>query len=229
MASKRGYLSQAELSEYADITITNTTEADDQISQAEELIDAYVGPQQKAVDETIEGRVASAGASTLTLESSRHQNVFQKNYFLYCQVEIVGGTGSGQRRIVTASTYEGVLTVDSSWSTVPDSTSYYKIYQLGKFPRYCDSYFDGNVSPQLYVKSIPEAVRRAVAAQVQYFIEQGAEFFAGEDSSLQSETIGDYSYSRGATGGGGGVTNLIAPKAKQYLRGIVNRKGVMIV
>lgn len=228
MASKRGYLTQAELAEYADITITSATEADDQISQAEELIDAYVGFQQKAVRETIEGRAASGGSSSITLEANRHQNVYQKNYFLYCQVEIVGGTGSGQRRICTASTYEGVLSVDSAWTTAPDSTSYYKIYQLGKFPRNKDEYFDGNVTPQIYVKSIPEAVRRATAAQVQYIISMGADFFSGESSTMQSETIGDYSYNRGAGAGAGGGANLVAPKAKQYLRGLVNRKGIMV-
>lgn len=224
--SRRGYLTQDELEQYADIDVTDATEADDQISQAEELIDAYVGPQVKAVKETIEGRVASATSTTITLEASRHQDVFQKNYFVYCELEIVGGTGIGQRKIITGSTYAGVLTVVSSWTTTPDSTSYYKIYQLGKFPRQQDEYFDGNVSPQIYVKSIPEAVKRAVAAQVEYMIKVGASMADGT-STLQSETIGDYSYSRGD--GGGGSTNLIAPKAKQYLRGITNRRGVMIV
>lgn len=226
MASRRQYLTQAELAEYADITITNSTEADDQISQAEELIDAYVGPQQKFLSENIEGRVASATSTTFTLEASRHQNVYQDDYFTYCEVEIIGGTGSGQRRIITDSTLAGVLTVASAWSTTPDSTSYYRIYQLGKFPRAKDVYFDGNVSPQIYSKSIPEAVKRAVAAQVEYRITMGDDFFTGESSTLQSETIGDYSYSRGNNGSS--TSSLIAPKAKQYLRGYVNRKGMIV-
>lgn len=226
MASKRQYLTQAELAEYADITITDATEADDQISQAEELIDGYVGFQKKAVSEVIEGRFASGSGSGGTLEAARHQNTYQKDYLKYCQLEIVGGTGAGQRKIITGSTYEGVITVDSAWDTAPDSTSYYRISQLGKFPRCQDSYFDGNVAPQIYVKSIPEAVRRAVAAQVQYMITMGSDFFSGEGSTLQSETIGDYSYSRTANSSAGG--NLISPKAKQYLKGIVNRKGVFI-
>lgn len=228
MASKRAYLTRAELAEYADITITNTTEAEDQITQAEEMIDSYVGAQEKAVREAIEGRVASATSTTITLEASRHQSVYQKNYLLYCQVEIVGGTGSDQRRICTASTYEGVVTVDSAWTTTPDSTSYYRIYQLGKFPRNKDQYFDGSVSPQIYVKSIPEAVRRATAAQVEYIIAMGTNFFKTDAATIQSESIGDYSYSRGS-GATGSSTSLIAPKAKQYLRGIVNRKGRMVL
>lgn len=228
MASRRAYLSQAELAEYADITITNTTEADDRISQAEELIDTYVGFQRKAVCDTIEGRVASATSTTITLESSRHQNTYQKNYFLYCEVEIIGGTGVGQRRVITGSTYEGVITT-SSWTTTPDSTSYYRIYQLGKFPRQCDEYFDGQATPEIYVKSIPEAVKRATAAQVEYAINQGDKFFSTDASTVQSEHIGNYSYTRGNDGGSAGTSALIAPKAKSYLKGIVNRKGTMNV
>lgn len=228
MASRRQYVSQAELAEYADITITNTTEADDRISQAEELIDTYVGFQRKAVCDTIEGRVASATSTTITLEASRHQDTYQKNYFLYCEVEIIGGTGAGQRRTITGSTYEGVITT-SSWTTTPDSTSYYRIYQLGKFPRQCDEYFDGQATPQIYVKSIPEAVKRATAAQVEYAINQGDKFFSTDASTVQSEHIGNYSYTRGNDGGSAGTSALIAPKAKSYLKGIVNRKGTMNV
>lgn len=223
--SRRQYLSQTELAEFADITITDTSEADDQISQAEELIDAYVGFQRKAVRYVVEGRVASGSSNGLVLEANRHQNVYQKNYFTYCEVEIIGGTGSGQRRIITASTYEGAITVDSNWSTVPDSTSYYKIYQLGKFPRLKDQYFDGDASPQIYVKSIPEAIKRATAAQVEYIIQMGTDFFKSDKSTYTGEHIGEYGYYRSA---GANQQILIAPKAKQYLRGYVNRKGIMI-
>lgn len=228
MASRRQYLTIAELEEFADINVTDDNEAFDQISQAEEFIDAYVRFQTKAVREIVQGRVAAGGSATFTLEASRHQNVYQKNYFIYCEVEIVGGTGAGQVRSITGSTYEGVVTVASAWDTAPDATSYYKIYQLGKFPRAKDEYFDGDVTPQIYIRSIPDAVKRATAAQVQYMIEQGATFFSGEDSTMQSETIGDYSYNRGSGGSANGSTNLVAPKAKQYLKGYVNRTGKII-
>jgi hypothetical protein len=226
MASRRQYLAQSELAEYAEITISDVAETDDQISRAEELIDAYVGFQEKSMPDAIRGRFASGSGSGGVLEASRHKNVYQKDYFKYCQIEIIGGTGAGQRKIITGSTYEGAITVDSAWDTAPDSTSYYIIVQLGKFPRCSDSYFDGNVSPQIFVKSIPEAVKRATAAQVEYMITMGDDFFSGDDSNLQSESIGDYSYSRSNNASAG--SNLIAPKAKQYLKGIVNRKGTMI-
>lgn len=222
MASRRKYLTQAEYTTYNAGTTTDTA-----ITNAEELIDEYVGFPDKDVKGVIEGKASAGGASTLSLETARHVNTFQKNYFLYCVIEIIGGTGSGQIRTITSSTYDGVITVDDAWITAPDSTSYYKIYQLSKFPRCKDSFFDGNNSPQQYVKSIPEQVKRAVAAQVEYMAAMGSDFFNGEASQLQSESIGDYSYSRGSGQSSG--SNLIAPKAKQALKGFVNRKGRMIV
>lgn len=224
MASRRKYLTTAEYTTFNSGTTTDTA-----ITNAEELIDDYVGFQCKDIREVIDGLAAGGGSNTITLEAQRHQNVFQADYLIYCVIEIIGGTGSGQLRTISSSTYAGVVTVDDAWSTAPDSTSYYKIYQLSKFPRNKDSFYDGNVTPNKYFKSIPEQVKRAVAAQVEYMAAMGADFFTGEASQLQSETIGDYSYSRGSASGGGGGNNLIAPKAKQALRGFVNRKGVMIV
>ena len=61
-------------------------------------------------------------------------------------------------------------------------------------------------------------------------IEMGKAFFATQASLLNSERIGDYSYSKGERGqSGAGLNSLIAPKAKILLRGIVNHKGKMIV
>lgn len=223
MASRRQYLSQTELSQYADITITNVTEADDQISQAEEIIDGYLGYQDKGMPDIITGKADSGTANTLTLETGRHHNVFQNNYFVYCECEIVAGTGAGQRQIITSSTYIGVVTLVANWSTNPDNTSFYKIYQLGKIPRDKDSFYDGIHSPFQYYKSIPEAVKRATAAQVEYMIKQGRNFFSTDATSMQSEKVGDYAYTRSSNGLGNQA--LVAPKAKVYLRGIMNRKG----
>lgn len=225
MSSKRGYLAQAELAEYADITITDSAEADDQISQAEELIDAYVGPQERAVCETIEGHATGGSTTSITLETI-HQNTWQQDYLVGCQVEIIGGGGVGQRMIITGQTYAGVITF-AAQSTAADSTSIYRISQLGKFPRRQDQFLDSRASTQRFYRQIPEAVKRATAAQVQYMIEMGAEYFSTDESNYNSESIGNYSYSKKA--GGGSIASLIAPKAKEYLRGYVNRKGTMVV
>lgn len=223
--TRRGYLSQSELAQYANINILDTTEADDRISQAEEIIDAYVGPQDKFKEYEDAGRVASAGSSTFTLQSDQ-QNVSDVDYFKWCEVEIIGGTGTGQRRKITGSTRAGVLTVDSAWSTSLDTTSFYKIYQLGKFPRQNDVISYSTNAPTTYYKQIPEAVKRAVAAQVEYMIEMGDAFFASNKMDKKSETIGDYSYVNAE--GMSGASNLIAPKSEMLLRGIKNRLGTIL-
>lgn len=225
MASKRGYLSQTELAEFADITILDATEADDQISMAEEIIDDFVGPQSKFLQYEVRGLISAGGTNNFTLETI-HTNNMQKNYLRGCFIEIMGGTGEGQRGKITTQTYEGVITLETAFSTALDTTSYYRIWQLGKFPRNCDVEFDGVHTPQQYYKSVPEAVRRAVAAQVEYRINMGDRFFGSDKSDMEGETIGDYSYNKSA--GSGGMGRLIAPKAKLLLKGIINRKGQII-
>lgn len=223
MASRRGYLSQAELADFADITITDATEADDQISQAEEVIDKYIGNQPKFLDYELTGLVSQGGTTTLTLESP-HQNNMQQDYLRGCWIEIIGGTGEGSRRKITGQTFAGVLTLESALTT--DTTSYYRIWQLGKFPRKSDVVFDGNHTPNRYYKSVPEEVRRAVAAQVEFRIQMGDAFFSGDKADLVSESIGDYSYSKGSASAGD--DRLVAPKAKVLLRGLMNRLGVIV-
>lgn len=224
MASRRGYLTQAELADYADITIVDSTEADDQIGQAEELIDAYVGAQKKFLSYEMRGVVRAGGTTTFTLDPTQ-QGSLQADYLKGCWVEILGGTGEGQRRKITGQTLAGVATVESAFSPAVDTTSYYRIWQLGKFPRDCDVSYDALYNLKYY-KAIPEAVRRAVAAQVQFIVEMGASFFANDKTDMMSESIGDYSYTRGQSSQG--ISKLIAPKARTLLRGIMNRTGVIM-
>lgn len=225
--TERGYLSQSELEQFANITVTDTAEADDVISQAEELIDSFVGYQCKFIDEDYTGRAVSATSTTLTLETV-HQNIFDVDYLKWCTVEILGGTGAGQRRKISNQTKAGVLTVEDTWTTTPSSDSFYRIHQLGKFPRLRDvtSHLDSGVTT--YYKLIPDPIRRAVAAQVEYIINKGDAFFASDTSEKQSESIGDYSYSMGDNSSIG-LARMIAPKAKLLLRGYTNRTGKMVV
>src|SRR5688572_26529234 len=224
MSSRRQYLTQEELSEFADVTITNGTEADDQISQAEEMIDSYVGFVKPFMRDQVEGMASSGSTTSLTLESL-HQNAYDDDYFTYCFVEIIGGTGAGQRRKITASTKAGVLTTET-FSTAPDSTSFYRIFQLGKFPRQQDVSGFTRSGTAKYYKYIPEEVKRATAAQLQYVIEMGAKFFATDQADKSSERIGDYAYTKGdGDGNMSTISKLIAPKARQLLHGFVNRVG----
>lgn len=223
--SRRGYLSQSELEQLANITITDTTEADDRISQAEEMIDAYVGPQEKYMCEHIRGLASAAGATSLTLETSQ-QNTYDIDYFKLCEIEILGGTGAGQRRKITGNTKAGVLTIDSAWTTTPSTDSLYRISQIGKFPRVLDVETYTSGVNTTYYKYIPEAVKRAVAAQIEFMIEMGDAYFSGDKTEMQSESIGDYSYTKGQ--GISPDSKFIAPKAKLLLKGIYSRIGQII-
>ncbi len=219
--SLRQYLSTAELEEYADITVTNADEAADQISQAEELIDAYVGFQLKSVPGTYTGVATSGTTTTMIDTSSDGQMNFDDNFFQFCVVEIIDGTAKGDvRAIVSSARADKQITVETEFSVAPDETSVYKIYQLGKFPRANGK--DSTIIGNKYYKSIPEAVKRAVAAQVQYVVENGSEFFTGATDRL-SESIADYSYTIKP-----GVDRVIAPKARMYLKGIYNIKGKIV-
>lgn len=223
--SKRNYLSIAELEEYAGITVTDTAEANDQISQAEELIDTYVGFQQKAIAIEYLGLAVSGSTSGIKLQLE-HQNIFEKNYLKGCMLEIIGGTGAGERQIILSNTLDGTV-VTETFTTALDNTSFYKIFQLGKFPRLQDSHYD-SLSTETYYKFIPEAVKKAVASQVEYKIAMGDSFFSTNKSNIKSESIGDYSYTKSLSGGGS-TNDLIAPKAKMYLRGIRNITGSLEV
>lgn len=226
MSSKRGYLSQAELADYADITIVDSVEADDQISQAEEMIDTYVGFQDKYYDDILTGKASAAGTTTSFTLDERHRTSFNyQDYFKGCIVEIIGGTNAGQRKLITGSTTEGVITHES-FTNANDTTTFYKIFQPGKFPRCEDVFPNTNETPFKIYKSIPEAVKRATAAQLQYIIEMGPKFFASDSSQIREERIGDYSYRKADTRDV--VAPLIAPKAKMLLKGIINRTGRMV-
>jgi hypothetical protein len=222
--SRRGYLSQDELEQFANISVTDIDEADDVISQAEELIDAYVGFQDKFYEGELMGKASSASATSITLQTNQLTS-FNKDFFKGMEVEIVGGAGAGERRGITASTGSGVLTVNE-FSTDLDETSIYRIYQLGKFPRKEDVFYDSNSGDNVYYKSIPEAVKRAVASQVEYIIEMGDELFKTDKLAFKSERIGDYAYEKEA---GSYIDSLLSPKSKILLRGITNRKGVIII
>lgn len=224
--SRRGYLSQAELQQYADITITDTAEADDRINQAEEMIDAYVGFQDKALREEITGRCVSVGGSNFLYLDRDQLNVYQNDYFKLCEVEILGGTGEGQRRKITTSDYaSGKITVDSNWVTTPDTTSFFRIYQLGKFPTIQDLKYYTDSTPYQYYKQIPEAVKRAVAAQIEFVINMGDAYFSSDKTIKQSEHLSTYSYTLAE--GQRGINRLIAPKAKLLLTQVRNRVGAI--
>jgi hypothetical protein len=225
MASIRNYLTQAELAQFADISITNTAEADDKISQAEEIIDSYVGHQERFLQYVIEGKVSAGGSTTQFTLDTRHISSYPyTDYFAGMMVEILGGTNAGERRRITGSSSSGVITAEAFTSAF-DTTSVYHIFQIGKFPRKKDMFFNSYETPNKFYRHIPEAVKRATAAQVEYMIEMGDKFFATDASEKTAESIGDYSYSKKEATAG--ANKLIAPKARMLLKGITNRTGTI--
>lgn len=225
MGTLRQYLTIAELQEFADITVTDEAEAFDQIGQAEELIDAYVGYQEKHVCRISQGQATSATLGTISDTSNDTPLFRDNNFFTFCVIEIVGGEGAGQSSVISSSNRDArQVTVSPAFTTLPDSTSVYKIYQIGKFPRHCD--FFHTPDTLTFYKSIPNAVKRATAAQVQFMIEMGDDFFSGDGSEMSGERIGNYSYSQGGgQAGQSAVVRMLAPKARVILRGIKNRLG----
>lgn len=229
MASRRQYVTANEV-----LKLSGYTATDDQISFAEEIIDGYCGFVDRFLDidvsNVIEGRAQGGSTTQLTLEN-RHSNVFLINFFTFCEIEIVGGAGAGQRTIIQSSTYPNtVVTFRDALTTPVDSTSYYRIYQLGCFPRKADVYLDAIVAPTpTYIKNIPEGVKRATAAQVEYMMTMPSQFFQSDDLFKQGEKIGDYMYTKVRAGTVGfDFFQLVSPKAKLLLRGYTNRKGQMI-
>lgn len=212
--TRRGYLSQTELAQYANIEIIDAAEADDQISQAEEIIDAYVRQAERFVRVRISG--TATGGTTTTLIDTQYLTQYS-GYYTGLELEILAGAGAGKRlRITGNDKTTKTITFTPALEATIDTTSVYTIYQLGLFPRYKDVLYTNDT----YYKRIPEAVKRATAAQVEYIIEKGEAYFKG-GAELKSESIGDYSYTRDT----GSMTSLIAPKARLLLKGYVNRTG----
>lgn len=224
------------------------------IEFAEEMIDSYVGPQHKwfqldssfiagvftppdyepqtPVVKALRGRITQViDASNYMLETWQ-QKTYQDGFFKMNNVTIIGGTGNGTEYIISDSTLSGQITLtntDGSALTVSplDTTSVYQIYQLGKFPRDRDVFYNTFQTPTIYYKNIPEPIREATAAQCAYIAQQGIAFFDSDEAFINSKHIGPYSYTRDPKSAGTGY--LIAPKAKMLLRGYMNRKGVMII
>ena len=215
----RGYITTADLQSYADISIEDNTEAIERMNMAEEIIDNYVGFQNSFMRYDISGTATGGTTTTLVDTSNSSQiNGTLVNRFSYCILQIIGGTNAGESRTIISSDTEGTLTVESAFSSAIDSTSVYRIYQLAKFPRTQDYSLISNV----FYKFIPEAVKNACLAQVQYMIEMGDDFFtSGVDK--KSEDIDGYSYTIPND-----VRRMIAPKAREYLHGVVSRKGKLI-
>lgn len=226
MDTARGYLSTTELETLTGLGLGNDAAAKQAIAKAEAMIDSYVGFWQKAIVDGIEGLARAGSATTLRLSAEDTSGHAYKNIFVGCTVEALGGTGAGQTAIITSNEADGTLTFDTV-STPFDATTFYRVYQVGKFPRRgTRDLFNSDDSGQtVYYRVIPRPIKEAVAAQVEYMQKMGASFFEGGDSNVQSESMDGYSYTKGEGGSNG--KGLLAPRVRSILSGtgLINRTG----
>lgn len=219
--TKRGYITKQEVENYCDIAITDNDEAIERMELAEEIIDKYVGFQNAFQRYEITG-TATGGTTTTLVDDSGNTLLGGSidDRYTYCILHIIGGTNAGEERVITAQDSDTkTVTVQKAFTNEIDATSVYRIYQLSKFPRTQDAkLIDG-----IYYKYVPEQVKKACLAQIEYMIEMGDDFFvSGIDK--KTENIDGYGYSIPDS-----VRRAISPKAREYLKGFTNRKGKLIV
>lgn len=222
----RNYISITDLQTLASINVTNSGEALRHIARAEEAIDDYVGYQPKHVTTVFQGMVSSVSGKNVIDVNPASQLHIIDGYFARCVIEIIGGTGAGQVRYIADSNYDNrSVSIVDDWDTPPDTTSFYRVYQLAKFPRVDDVF--SRQDGRHYYKSIADPIKKAVAAQIEFMVQKGDAFFVGDQADVQSESVGNYSYSRANTGQSASVSAL-APRARTLLRGIKNSTGALI-
>lgn len=216
--SRRRYLSFAELEQFADIRITNEQEAKDRISQAEELLDAYLGFAEKFLKRELLCVVKSVDGKNIEIDKN-----YKSGFLTYTSFEVLKGGGQGSRNEIEDNEDDKITCVATP--TDVEEGSVLRIYQLGKYPRAKDCQIFG----QSWIKTIPEEIRRGVAFQVAFMIEQGDEYFNTDVSAKTSESIGDYSYSKGGSNQNSGFsTSLISPRTKDIVKNFVNRVGKFV-
>lgn len=222
--TKRNYLSPKLL---ADVVALVPSATLDRIERAEQAIDSYVGYQDKDVQVEFRGNASSSTTKSLTDTNPPSQLHIIDGYFQNCVIEIIGGTGKGQVRWISDSSYDNrSVTIVDAWDTLPDTTSFYRIYQLAKFPRASVDVYTRADGLRWY-KAIPDAVQQAVLAQLEYIEAQGDAFFQADDGNIASESIGNYSYSKGNTGQSSSVT-MLSPRARNLLRGLKRGGGTLL-
>lgn len=219
---RRNYISAADLTAITGATATHA-------ALAELLIDQYVGRQNQFIRRDVVGKVSSidTGAKIIVDTNSETPLSVTDNTYDRCVIEIIGGAGVGQSRVLVDSdegdrsvTFEG-----EDFDPALDATSVYRIYQLAKFPRLKDV----KTHDSVYYKVIPQAVREATIAQIEFILEMGTDYFIGEDAEFDSERILSYMYSRG--GGqnqASALVKFLSPKTRVALRGFKNSLGELI-
>lgn len=229
MTTLRGYLNDAQ---YQQITGAASIGGDESatdpiIGRAETIIDAYIGNWQPAIAEHYDGAAADASSTGMIIAPEHVRQLPGVNYLKGMVLEMLSGDAEGIFRVITSQTATGALTFDRDFdeAKAPEAGDIYHIYQVGKVPRAHSNDLRAFVSGDVrtYAKTVPQALREAVAWQVKYMQELGDTYFDGSQMQYDSERIGSYSYSKGDSAKG--IGSLVAPKARQTLSGtgLINR------
>lgn len=221
MIPLRKYVSQADVQNYSNITINDSDEANDIIDLAESIIDNYVGYVKPHVIHRIHGK--ATGGTTLKLIDTSGDSYLGSNddgYYRNCVLEMMSGTQAGKRRAITDSDQgDKSVTVEDEFSSAIADGDAYVIYQLAKFPRAKDVELIDNE----YYKIIPEQIKQATLAQIEYIVEKGLDFFS-EGVDYKSESFSKYSYTMKD-----GADRYLSPLARRIIRrsGLMVKRGVM--
>ncbi len=228
------YIQPDELPDYIHTMsgVTNPELAAKFISEAERIVDVYVGPAPKFQTE-LNSRLRTAVASGATTWGAEVFGNREPNYWAVggVYVEIVRADAEpslvGQSRLVVASS-GGYVTLASGFDADAAVGTKFIYRQRSRFPRLQDR--DARGYPRM-----PDDLKPAVAYQVEYGIKYGSESFGlgtdgistDPDDGVQSRTYGSgYSESRN-TARRSGLAVWLAPKARMQLRRLLNATGYL--
>lgn len=232
--SEFNYIRPSELPAFihAMASVTDETLAAKFISDAEQIIDAYVGPSvpfYTSLTGTVSANVAS-GATTLpaSIWGRRRPNHWAKGGVYVELIDGVSATLLGQSRLIVASDDEQVTLASGFDEALSAGVAQFFFKQDSKFPRLQDQ-------NTLATPRLPDELKRAAAYQVEYGFQFGSQELGlgdpdiadGEAGLVQSRTYGSgYSESR-VPNMKQGLGYFIAPKARVQLRQLLGATGWM--
>ncbi len=230
--SERNYLQPTELPTFIHTVsgVTDGAVAVQFISDAEAIVDRIAGGAEHFYAEhtgELSASVAS-GAVSWPAPGDRRTNYWAKGG-VYVEIqEATDASLVGQRRLVVSSA-AAVLTLASGFDALAAVGTQFSLYQVSLFPRFQDQDVRGD--PRM-----PFELKRAVAYQVEYAINEGSEAFglsdtgiaSDPDRGIQSRAYGSgYSESRMPTERRG-LAVFAAPKARAIMRRLMTSTGRMV-
>lgn len=234
--SEFNYLTPSGLLQYARSmsTITNETLAAGFITDAERVIDAYVGPGPRFAPCLTLTLVTGAASGATTLASVDGLSPGERKNYYACggsYIEVLDPiTGAitlvHQRRLVVTSSGQTLSLASGFPAALPAGTQL-EFRQVSAFPRAWDIDLYG--APRL-----PEGLAAAVAAQVEFGIAFGSEGFGLSDPAIAVDEgdVTSRTYSSGYSesrrpAGYQGLATYLAPRARYLLSRLVHSAGYL--